>query len=93
MITEMSDAEIQNKVLSCLHKIAPEVDLKTLKKDKSLRDQVDIDSIDFVRLVVLLHETLGIDVPETDYPKLVTLDSYISYFKLKLKDRTHQMDR
>lgn len=87
MTAEISDVEIQNKILSCLHKIVPEVDLQTLKKDQSLRDQVDIDSLDFTRLVVLFHEALGVDVPELDYPKLATLDSCLNYFKSKVRMR------
>lgn len=84
-MTKISDTELEKKILSCLHIIAPEVDLDTLKKDKPLRDQIDIDSLDFVRLIVQLHNKLGVDVPERDYIKLVTFDNYIEYFKSNLK--------
>lgn len=93
MTVQLSDEEIQNIVLSCLHKIAPEIDLKTLKKDQPLREQIDIDSLDFVRLVALLHENLKVDVPEADYAKLLTLNSCIDYFRHKIAGRYQTDDR
>lgn len=47
--------------------------------DRPLRDQVDLDSFDFLNVVVRLHEVLGIDIPESDYGELATLDSAIDY--------------
>ena len=50
----------------------PEGDYDRLKPDRPLRDQLDIDSYDFLNVIVALHERLGVDIPETDYQKLLT---------------------
>jgi acyl carrier protein len=85
MTIEWTQEEIKKSILTSIHFIAPEVDLQTIKLDRPLRDQIDLDSLDFVRLVIRIHETLGVDVPESDYPKLTTLDSCVNYFFTKLK--------
>lgn len=84
MMPQPTEQELQIKILSCLHSIAPEVDPTTLDKNKSLRDQIDIDSLDFVRLVTRLQETMGVEIPESDYPKLTSLESCIGYFRDKI---------
>ena len=89
-MTPIDDTEIQEKIQACLHLIAPEVALNTLKKNQSLREQVDIDSLDFVRFVIRLHETFGVDIPEADYPKLLTLESCLDYFNAKLRAKPQQ---
>jgi acyl carrier protein len=59
--------------------VVPEADPATVRADRPLRDQLDMDSFDFLRFAVGLHERLGIDIPEIDYPKLVTLDAILDY--------------
>jgi acyl carrier protein len=66
-------------VLRCLGEIAPEADPARVKPDVSFRDQLDLDSMDFLNFVIALHEALGVDVPEVDYPKLATLDGCVGY--------------
>jgi acyl carrier protein len=75
----MTPQEIRNSVIEALAAIAPEGDYDTLRGDKPLRDQLDIDSFDFLKIVIQLHEKLGVDVPEADYPRLVTLDGAVAY--------------
>ena len=53
--------------------------------DQPLRDQVDLDSMDFLNFLVRLHEKLGVDVPEADYAKLVTLDDFVAYLGARLR--------
>lgn len=77
---ENQSKDIKKTILNALHYIAPEVDVNNIKSNLPLREQIDIDSLDFVRLIVRLHENLGVDVPESDYAKLTTLDSFINYF-------------
>ena len=81
MMPQPSEQELQKKIFACLHSIAPEVDLTTLDKKKSLREQMDIDSLDFVRLVTRLQETMRVEIPESDYQKLVSLEGCLSYFR------------
>jgi acyl carrier protein len=80
----MTEAELRQIVLDTLGDIAPEADLQTLPPDKDLREELDIDSMDFLNFVIALHEKLGVDIPESDYPQLVTLDGAVAYLRNKL---------
>jgi acyl carrier protein len=79
----MTKDEIKNAVLRILGRIAPEADLDLVKPDVSFRDQLDIDSMDFLNFVIALDKELKIAVPETDYPKLATLDGCVEYISAK----------
>ncbi|MDH6258449.1 acyl carrier protein [Bradyrhizobium sp. BR13661] len=83
----MSEIEIRKIVQEELNNIAPEVDLSTVDPTADLREAADIDSMDFLNLVTALHQRTGIDVPEIDYPKLVTLSGMVAYLEAKLKTR------
>ena len=76
-------SEIRRTVLRLLGEIAPEADLSAVKPDLSLRDQLDIDSMDFLNFVVALHKEFQIDIPETDYPELATIDGCVRYLQRK----------
>lgn len=69
--------QIREVVLRLLGEIAPEADLAAMKSDVSFRDQLDLDSMDFLNFVVALHKELRVDIPEADYPKYATLDGCI----------------
>jgi acyl carrier protein len=71
--------DIKHTVLRILGDIAPEADLAALKPDVSLRDQLDLDSMDFLNFVIALHQSLGVELPEGDYPKLATLNGCLAY--------------
>lgn len=75
----MKPEDARALVLRILHRTAPEFDLETLASDKPLRDQIDIDSMDFLNAIIDIHEQTGVDIPETDYPQLETLDSTVQY--------------
>ncbi len=75
----MTRDEIRAVVRSILGGIAPDVDLAGVKPNADLRDELDIDSMDFLRFVVALHERLGVDVPEAHYPQIRTLDGCVAY--------------
>lgn len=84
----MTSAEIRAAVLQALSRIAPELDPATLKPDVRLRDQLDIDSMDFLNFVLELHKSLGIDVPEADYPQIATLDGCVGYISARVPTAT-----
>lgn len=69
--------EIRQTVLRLLGEIAPEADLTALTPGVSFRDQLDIDSMDFLNFVILIHKTFGVEIPETDYPKYGTLNGCV----------------
>jgi acyl carrier protein len=75
----MTAEEIRAAVLSLLGQIAPEVDLDEIRPSADLRDELDIDSMDFLRFMVLLEETLGVSVPEKEYPRVRTLAGCVAY--------------
>jgi acyl carrier protein len=79
----MTEAELRQIVLATLGDIAPEADLGSLPPDKPLRDELDIDSMDFLNFVIALHEKLGVDIPEADYPQLITVDAAVRYLKAR----------
>ena len=80
----MTNAELRATVLTALRQVVPDVDTTTLRTNVSVREQVDMDSIDFLRFLVVINKTLGVDVPETDYAKLGTVDSTAAYLAGKL---------
>jgi acyl carrier protein len=75
----MTGDEIKAVVLRVIGEIAPEADLGRLDPDASLRDQLDLDSMDILNAMIGLHEALHVDIPETDYPKLATLNGAVAY--------------
>ncbi len=75
----MTKAEINEIVVNKLRKIAPEVDFDALPETENLREELDIDSIDWLNFLVTLDEELGIAIPESDYEQLDTLEHLIDY--------------
>lgn len=75
----MTNDEIRTAVTNALCQVAPEADPSLLKPKVSFRKQLDIDSMDFLRFVLALHEALNLEIPEKDYPKLTTLDDCVGY--------------
>ena len=75
----MTEAEIRETVLRVLGEIAPEADLTRVDSDRSLREQLDLDSMDVLNVMIGLHEALHVDIPETDYAKLATLNGAVEY--------------
>jgi acyl carrier protein len=80
----MSDVDIRKVVQEELNNIAPEADIASVNPKADLREAVDIDSMDFLNFITAVHHRLGIDIPEIDYPKLVTLDGAYAYIEAKL---------
>ena len=80
----MNDAEIRTRTVDILRTIAPEVEPGDLEGAVPLRNQVDLDSMDWLNFLVALHEQLKVDIPEADYAKLVTLDDVVAYLGRKL---------
>lgn len=80
----MTREEIRTSVLAILRTIAPEADPASIRPNADLRDELDIDSMDFLNLVIRIHERLGVSIPETDYPKVRSLDGCIAYLEASL---------
>jgi acyl carrier protein len=84
MTQKLTTDEITNTVLRALGEIAPEADLAAIKPGVSFRDQLDIDSMDFLNFVIAVHEALHIEIPEADYPKLITLNGCVEYLSSRV---------
>jgi acyl carrier protein len=70
--------------LEVLRSIAPEVEPGSIEPGRPLRQQVDLDSMDWLNFLVGLHGRLGVNIPEADYAGLVTLDNVLDYLQAKL---------
>lgn len=70
---------VRDAVIASIVAVAPEADPATIADDVSLRDELDLDSMDFLNVVQGIHDRTGIDVPERDYPRLATLGSAVDY--------------
>lgn len=82
----MDDAHLRREVLEALQGIAPEVEPETLHGDRPLRDEVDLDSMDWLRFLAALHQRLGVNIPEADYQQLTTLDVLLAYLCRRLAE-------
>jgi len=71
--------EIRSAIFEALRKIAPETDPSEIDPVAELREQVDLDSMDFLNLVISVDKELGIEIPESDYPHLRTLAGWVDY--------------
>jgi acyl carrier protein len=75
----MSHKDTRSAVLDVLTRIAPEVDPGEIRDDLLLREQVDLDSMDWLRFLIGINEDLHVDIPESDYAGLRTLHDVVSY--------------
>jgi acyl carrier protein len=80
----MTREELRRTVLEELHRLAPEVDMASIPAKTRLREELDLDSFDFARLVTTLDQRLGIAVPEADYGRLETLEGCLAYLEAQL---------
>jgi acyl carrier protein len=81
----MTAAEIRQAILDILHDIAPDEDLSALKEDVSFREQLEMDSMDFLDIVMELRKRYRIQIPETDYAELASMASTIRYLEPRMK--------
>lgn len=82
----MTSAEVKEVIIDILSGIAPDEDLSGLKDDVPLREQLELDSMDFLDIVMELRKRYRVQVPEDDYPKLATINSTIEYLAPLMKD-------
>lgn len=83
----MTGEEVRAAIVNILADIAPDEDVSSIRDTESLRDQIDLDSMDFLDIVMELRKRFNIEVPEKDYEHLATMASCITYLQPLLKDR------
>lgn len=71
-------------VVTLLRAIAPELEPDALEPGRPLRQQVDLDSMDWLNFLVSLHERFGVNIPESDYAGLVSLNDVVDYLQARL---------
>lgn len=81
----MVDQEVRKIVLDIVAVVAPDADLSDVKGEVPLRDQLDLDSMDFLDIVMELRKRYKVEVPKEDYPNLASLDSCVTYLRPKLE--------
>lgn len=79
----MTEDQVKQIVIDIINEIAPDEDTSDLKGAINLREQMDLDSMDFLDIVMELRKQHGIEVPEADYPELASLDSCANYLTPK----------
>ncbi len=85
----MTGKDVKEAILSILADIAPDEDVSSINDQDKLRDQIDLDSMDFLDIVMELRKRFNIEVPEKDYGQLATMASCVTYLQPLLKD--HQL--
>ena len=80
----MTDTQIKETIFKLLGRIAPEADFNQLAPNEDIRAALDIDSFDFLQFLIGLNEEVGVEVPEADYGKLITLADLTSYLLARL---------
>ncbi len=82
----MTSAEIREAVRNILADIAPDEDLSDLKEDVAFRDQLELDSMDFLDIVMELRKRYRVQIPEEDYLELASMKSTVTYLEPIMKD-------
>lgn len=82
----MTREDIKDLILEIIEDIDEDADFDELEPEKPLRDQLDLDSMDFLDIVMELRKRHQLQIPEADYPHLATLDSCVNYLEPLLKD-------
>ncbi len=83
----MTEDQVKQIVIDIINEIAPDEDTSDLKSEVNLREQMDLDSMDFLDIVMELRKQHGIEVPEADYPRLASLDSCAEYLTPKFNGK------
>ena len=82
----MTPAEIREEVLDILSDIAPDEDLSQLDDEKRFREQLELDSMDFLDIVMELRKRYRVQIPEEDYLHLRSMQSTVEYLEPRMRD-------
>ncbi|WP_280552744.1 acyl carrier protein [Halomonas sp. 25-S5] len=83
-MAHLSRDTLRETVVDCILAVAPEADVDSLPPGRPWREALEIDSFDFLNILVDLEKRLGVSVPESDYHELATLDGLIDYLERRL---------
>jgi acyl carrier protein len=80
----MTEQDLSKALTEELHRIAPDVSPDDIDPTEDLRDECDIDSMDFLKLVTALGKRFNLEMPEADYPKMRSFESLVHYLRAKI---------
>jgi acyl carrier protein len=80
----VNTTELRTVVEDAVRHIAPDIDPTALAPGSDLREDLEIDSMDFLNLMDELHARLGVEIPEHDYPAVTTIDGCVDYLQSRL---------
>ena len=80
----MTTTEIRETIITGLSQIAPEADFEELSPTENIREELDIDSFDFLNFLIGLDDKLGVEIPESDYEKLISMNDLIGYLQERI---------
>ena len=75
----MNPNELRSRIFELLHRVAPEADLERIGPDENIREALDIDSFDFLKVIVGIQQAFGVEIPESDYRRITTLKGLTEY--------------
>jgi len=78
----MNEAQVRAALLEILENVAPEADFDDLSADADVREALDIDSFDFLNVLIALNEQTGVEIPEADYGQLISINDIVQYITL-----------
>ena len=81
----MTETELKEIIFQGIRQIAPESDPATLLPDENIREALDIDSYDFLQFVIAISEQTGVEIPEGDYQKVLTLAGLVGYLSARTR--------
>jgi acyl carrier protein len=84
----VNERDIRAGVIAAIQAVAPEVEERDLDAGRALRRQVDLDSMDWLNVIVGFHDRFGVEIAETDYAQLTTLDAIVAYIAAQLASRS-----
>ena len=83
----MTPDDIRQSVIGSVQTVAPEADFAALDPRRPLREELDLDSFDFLNVLIELHARTGVEIPEADYARVGTLDALLAYVAARLDAR------
>jgi acyl carrier protein len=86
----MNSEQLQALIIDVVAEVAPEADLGSIDPDVSFHDQFEIDSVDYLTIMMTLEARLGLSIPEADYPNLSSLNGCVHYLQPKLAEKAGQ---
>ena len=82
----MTDDNIKQAIIGIINDINPDEDTSNIVAGERLRDQLDLDSMDFLDIVMELRKRYRVQIPEEDYPQLASMQSTVTYLEPLMKD-------